>query len=80
MIGAGMKHALYLESLIGKTYGPGMPAPVILETGTPVAVTAPGAVTGIDFALVRGGVIIHWNRDERADRRAGGRHEVDRER
>ena len=58
MVGAGMKHALFLESLLGQGYGAKDAGEVGREAGTPITVTAPEAVTGIDFALVKGGVII----------------------
>ncbi len=53
----GMKHALFLESLLGQVYVARGAVGAEREAGTPVVVTAPAAVTGIDFALVKGGVI-----------------------
>jgi hypothetical protein len=53
----GMKHALFLESLLPEVYVAKEAAGADRQNGTPVVVTAPSAVTGIDFALVQGGVI-----------------------
>ncbi len=69
-----MKHALFLESLLPEVYVGKEAAGADRQDGTPVVVTAPGAVTGIDFALVQGGVISGYRR-ERTDRRAGDRHQ-----
>jgi 5-hydroxyisourate hydrolase-like protein (transthyretin family) len=53
----GMKHGLFLESLLGQVYVAKGAVGAERDAGTPVVVTAPGAATGIDFALVQGGVI-----------------------
>jgi len=57
ILGAGLNHAQYLESLLPQWYGGTLGGNLDREEGTAIPVAAGAAVRDINIALVKGGVI-----------------------